>query len=126
MKGLVQGGHDMANSPTWERDAATITSPWRMGMWFLILNSLIVIGLVSVYGIVSSTHNPSSAVLANMGMGRLFSGAIFLALTFFFSVFVPIRVFGVFVGPRTGRYFDQIVLSGITLWRFLAGKIRGV
>jgi hypothetical protein len=41
------------------------------------------------------------------------------------TVFVPLRTAGVFIGPRVGRYFDQIVISGITPWRFLMGKVLG-
>ncbi len=61
-------------------------------------------------------------ILAAKGLGHLLSGTLFLALTLFLTVFVPARVFGIFLGPRTGRYFDQIVITGIKPWRFFAGK----
>ena len=118
----------LINSPTWLRDATTVTSPWRLGFWFLILNTLIIVSLIFTYAKVTtdlSRYRYDLAVVAEMGLGRLFSGTIFLALTFFLTIFVPLRVAGVFLGPRVGRYFDQIVLSGITPWRFLIGKVIG-
>ncbi len=124
---LVGNWRDMRLSPSWERDAATITSPWRLGTWFLILNALILGSLVLVYQLVTNLppRHEVSQIVASMGMGRLFCGGIFLALTFFLTVFIPIRIFGIFVGPRMGRYFDQLVLSGITPWRLVAGKVVG-
>ena len=114
----------LVNSPTWLRDATTVTSPWRLGFWFLILNALIIGSLVYVETeIIRELHN--QAVIAELGLGRLFAGTIFLALTLFMTVFVPLRTAGIFLGPRIGRYFDQIVLSGITPWRFLMGKVLG-
>ena len=67
----------------------------------------------------------NQTVIAELGLGRLLAGSIFLALTTFVTVFVPVRTAGVFYGPRLGRYFDQIILSGITPWRFLMGKVLG-
>ncbi len=118
---------EATSSPSWERDAAAITSPWRMGLWFLVLNGLIVFGLIMVHAMFSdlSIYDELTPVIARMGLGRLFCGALFLSLSFFLSIFVPIRVFGVIFSPRLGRYFDQIVLSGITPWRFIGGKIVG-
>ncbi|MEZ5330164.1 MAG: hypothetical protein R3F19_34390 [Verrucomicrobiales bacterium] len=45
-----------------------------------------------------------------------------LSLSAFITIFVPIRV-GPIMGPRVGRYFDQIVLSGISPLRYFSGKV---
>ncbi len=117
----------LANSPTWQRDASAITSPLRMGGWFLLLNLLIIAGMVGVYGACTAgaynVGNPSARAFADLGLGKMLAMAIFLALTAFLTFFVPIRVFGTFLGPRVGRYFDQIVLSGVSPWRYLIGKL---
>ena len=116
----------LANSPTWQRDASAITSPLRLGGWFLMLNALIVVGLVTVYFLTTrGAYGTPSADLANatLGLGKMCAVAIFLALTAFLTFFVPLRVFGTFLGPRMGRYFDQIVLSGVSPWRYLIGKL---
>jgi len=114
----------LLNSPTWLRDATTVTSPWRLGFWFMVLNALIIGSLIYVdTEIIRELDNQT--VIAELGLGRLLAGSIFLALTTFVTVFVPVRTAGVFYGPRLGRYFDQIILSGITPWRFLMGKVLG-
>ena len=108
----------------WLRDATTVTSPWRLGFWFMVLNALIIGSLIYVdTEIIRELDNQT--VIAELGLGRLLAGSIFLALTTFVTVFVPVRTAGVFYGPRLGRYFDQIILSGITPWRFLMGKVLG-
>ena len=84
----------------------------------MVLNALIIGNLIYVdTEIIRELDNQT--VIAELGLGRLLAGSIFLALTTFVTAFVPVRTAGVFYGPRLGRYFDQIILSGIKPWRFL-------
>ncbi len=116
---------ELGNSPTWERDASAITSPLRMGSWFLILNLLIIGAMAGLYKVFASVPPGAlaSQALADLGLGWLFACAIFLALTLFLTFFIPIRVVGAFFTPRLGRYFDQIVISGVSPARYVAGKV---
>lgn len=65
----------LTNSPTWERDAATLTSPLRIGGWFLVLNLLIVTGMVLAFAFLALSQLPiSHSSGSRPGTFRFFAG----------------------------------------------------
>lgn len=59
----------------------------------------------------------------SLGFGGLFSLILLGATLVIATVMIPFRLATVFLGPRIGRYFDQIVLSGISPFRLLIGNV---
>ena len=117
----------LGNSPTRERDLANIFSPVRLGTWFLFLN-LSLLGSIGFTFYVLSRESAEgfsepNNVFHNVGLSEILTSVIFLSISAFLTVFVPIRAVGFIFGPRVGRYFDQIVLSGISPLRYVAGKV---
>ncbi|MDA0810782.1 MAG: hypothetical protein O3C21_00095 [Verrucomicrobia bacterium] len=123
----------LGNSPTHERDLATMFTPIRLGVWFLFLNATLIFAIGSVFfalseysasqwqdGMIGMTDENS---LQAVGLSDILTSVIFLSLSAFVTIFVPIRVVGPIMGPRMGRYFDQIVLSGISPVRYFVGKV---
>ena len=116
----------LGNSPTHERDVATMFTAPRLGVWFFFLNAVLMLAVGGVFMLLSEESRYSSFegdVFEEVGLGEGLTSVIFLSLTVFLTIFVPIRVVGPIMGPRMGRYFDQIVLSGISPSRYFAGKI---
>lgn len=63
------------------------------------------------------------AMTESLGFGGLFSLILLGATLVIATVMIPFRLASVFLGPRIGRYFDQIVLSGISPFRLLIGNV---
>lgn len=59
----------------------------------------------------------------SLGFGGLFSLILLGGTLVIATVMIPFRLATVFLGPRIGRYFDQIVLSGISPFRLLIGNV---
>ena len=123
---FVQSLRALANSPTQERDLATMFSVFRLSVWFLFLNGFLIGAIAGVFWILSELSEEAgglNAFFENFGFSEILTQTIFISMSAFLTIFVPIRVAGPIMGPRIGRYFDQIVLSGISPARYLAGKI---
>ena len=123
MNAWRQSARELADSPNLGRDLATLLSSWRLAVWYSALMFLILATLgISLLVL----HNSGSGEMtARLGLGQYVAVLQFLAVTAFLTAFVPLRCSGVFEGPRWQRYFDQIVLSGISPTRYLAGKVVG-
>ncbi|MCB1095935.1 MAG: hypothetical protein KDN22_10205 [Verrucomicrobiae bacterium] len=120
----------LGNSPTHERDLATMFTPIRLGVWFLFLNATLLIAIGGVFWVMSESTASQwrggmsgSDSFQSVGLSDVLTSIIFLSLSAFITIFVPIRVVGPIMGPRVGRYFDQIVLSGISPLRYFSGKV---
>lgn len=61
-------------------------------------------------------------ITENVEFGQLLALILLGGAAAFATFLIPLRLATVFMGPRTGGYFDQIVLSGISPLRFLIGK----
>ncbi|MGK0190397.1 MAG: hypothetical protein ACI9R3_006223 [Verrucomicrobiales bacterium] len=126
---IIERIRSLGNSPTHERDVATMFNPLRLSVWLLFLNATLMVAIGGGFYILSQTSRAPYegrsliGVLQVMGFSEILTSVIFLSLSAFITIFVPIRVVGPIMGPRVGRYFDQIVLSGISPVRYFAGKV---
>ena len=126
MKSIPQRITDMADSPTFLRDRATLLGPFRLGTWFLVINAtLLGLGSLSifVFAAVLAGDRGASVTIDRLGFGQYVACMLMLGLGAICTLLVPLRAAGILTGPRFGKYFDQIVLSGISPVRFLSGKI---
>jgi hypothetical protein len=117
---------NLGNSPTHERDLTTMFSVFRLATWFFFLNGFLISAIGGVFWMLSETSYSERGVsgfFQVLGFSEILTLVIFLSMSAFLTIFVPIRVVGPIMGPRVGRYFDQIVLSGISPPRYFAGKI---
>ncbi len=113
-----------ADSPTLLRDLSSLVSPWRVGAWFTVLNAALgtlLGGAVFLWAV--EGDRTLTQLSAALGLGQSLACLLLLGLGAICTVLVPIRAAGLFEGPRWGRYFDQVVLSGISPLRYFAGKV---
>ncbi len=109
------------NSPTFGRDRANLISGFTVGTTALVLNTAI---LIMVLPLMMYPNDRDFRMLTqNIEFGQLLGLILMGGATVFATMLIPMRLGTVFMGPRIGRYFDQIVLSGITPLRFLIGKV---
>ena len=115
---------DLFDSPALPRDLASLLSSWRVGTWFCVLNLFLgpLLGLM-VYLSAFEGEAEFVEISQNLGLGQYLACMLFLGLGGVCTILIPLRASGTFDGPRWGRYFDQIVLSGISPARYFAGKI---
>ena len=109
------------NSPTFGRDRANLISSFTIGTTAIALNAAI---LIMVLPLMLDPNDPDFRVLTqNIEFGQLLGLILMGGAAAFATLLIPMRIGTVFMGPRIGRYFDQIVLSGISPLRFLIGKV---
>lgn len=108
------------DSPTYGRDRATLISGFSIGTAGLLLNGAV---LMLVLPLMLDPDDRDFRVLTeNLEFGQLLALILLGGATLFATLLIPLRLLTVFWGPRVGRYFDQIVLSGISPLRFVIGK----
>ena len=107
------------SSPTWIRDRSGLLSGQMIGFTALILNA----GMLALIAVLFDSPTSFRRLLQTLDFGSLLGlllcGGAMAAVT----LLVPLRQTGLFLAPRIGRYFDQIVLSGISPLRYMAGTI---
>ena len=109
------------NSPTYGRDQASLISGWNIGLAGLVLNGTI---LMTLLPLMLDPNDPDwQMITESMEFGQILGLILLGGATAFATLLIPMRLTSVFMGPRIGRYFDQIVMSGITPLRFLIGKV---
>ena len=108
------------NSPTFGRDRANLISGVTIGTTALVLNGAILMFVLPL--MLSPNDSGFRALTENIEFGQLLGLILLGGATAFATCLIPMRLISVFMAPRIGRYFDQIVLSGITPLRFLIGK----
>jgi len=109
------------NSPTFGRDRANLISGFTVGTTALVLNTAILIMVLPL--MMYPNDRDFRTLTQNIEFGQLLGLILMGGATVFATMLIPMRLGTVFMGPRIGRYFDQIVLSGITPLRFLIGKV---
>lgn len=118
LRGLIGLFQD---SPTYGRDKANLLSGFTIGTAALLLNIAV---LIMVGPLMIDPDDPDFRVITqNVEFGQLLSLILLGGATALATLVIPFRLITVFWGPRIGRYFDQIVLSGITPLRFVIGKV---
>lgn len=124
MKVLARKLEVFWDSPNLVRDIGSLLSAWRIGMWFCLLN--MVLGpLMAIMIYMGSIENeePFVQISQQLGLGQYLAVTLMLGLCGVLTVLIPLRASGLFEGPRWAKFFDQIVLSGISPERYLAGRI---
>lgn len=119
MNKLMVLWHSVFSSPTWLRDRATLFSGGMVGLTALILNAVLLLGLVLL------TQVPESfePLLQQFSFGELMGPMLLTGVVSVLTLIVPLRLTGLLMGPRLFRYFDQIVLSGISPLQFIIGRV---
>src|ERR1700744_151942 len=107
------------DSPTYGRDRANLISGFSIGVAGLLLNGAV---LLLVVPLLFAPEGGFRNVTDNMEFGQLLAMILLGGATAFATLLIPLRLVTVFWEPRAGRYFDQIVLSGISPLRFVIGK----
>ena len=108
------------DSPTYGRDRANLISGFSIGTAGLLLNGAVMMLVLPL--MLDPDDRSFRELTENVEMGQLLALILLGGATVFATVLIPLRLVSVFWGPRTGRYFDQIVLSGISPLRYVIGK----
>lgn len=108
------------DSPTYGRDRANLISGFSIGTAGLLLNGAVLILVLPL--MLDPDDRDFRVITENVEFGQLLALILLGGATAFATYLIPLRLVTVFWGPRGGRYFDQIVLSGITPMRFVIGK----
>lgn len=108
------------DSPTYGRDRATLISGFTIGTTALLLNGAVLILVLPL--MLDPDDGDFRSLTENLEFGQLLALILLGGATAFATFLIPLRLLTVFWGPRTGRFFDQIVLSGISPFRFVIGK----
>ncbi|OVE82426.1 hypothetical protein BVY04_00965 [bacterium M21] len=125
IKNLWNRLKDVSDSPNLMQDVLTLLSAPRLLVWFLVFNGVTCLALGIGLGVAADSHEVSQLV-GQLGFGQFVATLLLCCLGGMFTIFVPLRVSGLFWGPRLGRYLDQIVLSGITPVRYFFGKMVSI
>ncbi|APZ92493.1 hypothetical protein [Fuerstiella marisgermanici] len=108
------------DSPTYGRDRANLVSAFTIGVTALLLNGAVLFLVLPL--MLDPDDRDFRMLTENVEFGQLLALALLGGAAAFATFLIPLRLMGVFLGPRVGRYFDQIVLSGISPLRFVIGK----
>lgn len=108
------------DSPTYGRDRANLVSGLTIGATALLLNAAVMMLVLPL--MLDPDDRDFREITENVEFGQLLAMTLLGGATAFATVLIPLRLVTVFWGPRIGRYFDQIVLSGISPLRFVIGK----
>ena len=112
------------DSPTLLRDVTSLLSPWRAGFWLTVLNLVLGCLLGSMVVAAALVRDRTISMMSSeLGLGQYLASMLLLGLGGICTLLVPIRAAGLFDGPRLGRYFDQLVLTGVSPIRYFAGKV---
>ena len=109
------------DSPTYGRDRATLISGASIGVASLLLNGAVLLLVVPL--LLASADGGFRHITDDLEFGQLLAMILLAGATAFATLLIPLRLATVFWEPRTGKYFDQIVLSGISPLRFVFGKV---
>ena len=108
------------DSPSYGQDRANLISGFTIGVTGLLLNGAVLMLLLPL--MIDPNDSDFRELTGNIEFGQLLAIMLLGGATAFATLLSPLRLVSVFWGPRTGRYFDQIVLTGITPFRFVIGK----
>lgn len=108
------------DSPTYGRDRASLISGFTIGTAGLLLNGAVL--MLALPLMLDPDDRDFRMLTENLEFGQLLALILLGGATAFATLIIPLRLLTVFWGPRVGRYFDQVVLSGISPLRFVIGK----
>ncbi len=117
----------MSDSPSLTRDLFSLLSAWRVGFWFLVMNvSIMLVASSTIYAAAMGNDGILQGVAQVLGLGQYASCMLLVTLGGILTLLVPLRTSGIFEGVRWARYFDQVVISGISPERYFAGKVASI
>ncbi len=108
------------DSPTSGLDRVKLISGFTIGTTGLLLNAAVFLFVLPL--MVDPDDYSFRQLTENLEFGQLLALILLGGATIMATLVIPFRLLTVFWGPRTGNYFDQIVLSGITPLRYVIGK----
>lgn len=108
------------DSPTSGLDRVKLISGFTIGTTGLLLNAAVFIFVLPL--MMDPDDYMFRQLTENLEFGQLLALILLGGATIMATLVIPLRMLTVFWGPRTGNYFDQIVLSGITPLRYMIGK----
>lgn len=108
------------DSPTYGRDRANLISGFTIGTTALMLNAAVLFLVLPL--MLAPDDRDFRDITENVEFGQILGLILLGGATVLATALIPLRLVTVFWGPRIGRYFDQIVLSGISPLRFVIGK----
>lgn len=109
------------DSPTYGRDQASLLSGFTVGSIALLLNAAVLMAVLPL--MLDPNDRDFRQLTQHLEFGQLLTLILLGGAAASATLIVPLRLCTVFWGPRMGRYFDQIVLSGISPMRFMIGKV---
>lgn len=119
MNAIRQFASVFRNSPTFARDRVNLISSFTIGFAGLVLNGSVLLTVL----VLLFDPREFSGLAERIEFGQLLGIVLLSGATIFATLLIPLRLSGVFMGPRIGRYFDQVVLTGISPVRFFMGKV---
>ncbi|MFK7820338.1 MAG: hypothetical protein AB8G99_16575 [Planctomycetaceae bacterium] len=108
------------DSPTFGRDRTNLFTSFTIGSAGLLLNGAIMMFVMPL--LLDPDDRTFRQITEGIGFGQTLSLILLGGATILATFLIPLRLISVFWGPRMGRYFDQVVLSGISPIRFVIGK----
>ena len=110
------------DNPTAEHDERAILVGPKVGLWLGLLLLVVISGAAFAFLALPAAEPSLRAALAELGPGPYLIAATQASLALFLTMIVPLRAVGLLEGPRWRGYLDQLVTTGITPWRYYAGK----
>src|SRR5262249_53939783 len=108
------------DSATYGRDRATLISGFSIGTTGLRLHGAVLVLVMPL--MLGPDNRDFGGINENLEFGQLLALILLGGAAALATFLIPLRPATVFWGPRIGRYFDQVVLSGISPLRFVIGK----
>ncbi len=122
MKRLAQA----FDGPTRARDLAAMFAPGMLALWMCFLHATIGGALGGMLFYSASEHDAVARASSILGLGQYLAVTLLLAFGVLFTLVIPMRAAGTIEMPRLGRYFDQLVLSGVAPARLFGGRLVAV
>lgn len=122
-RALLGAARDYAwDNPTAEHDERSILVGPKVGLWLALLLLMVLAGAAFAFLALPAAVPALRTALAELGPGPYLISATQASLALFLTLIMPLRSVGLLEGPRWRGYLDQLVTTGITPWRYFAGK----
>lgn len=116
---LLQEVRSLRSTPGYLRDRGFLLSSTPIGITGILLNAAL-LGLLMA--LLSMPEELDYFFGKTKQLGEMLGLQLLIGVSGLISILTPLRLTDVFLGPRLAGYFDQVVLSGITPMRFVAGR----
>lgn len=117
---LLQNVRALRETPGYLRDRGFLLSSTPIGITGILLNAAL-LGLLMA--LLSMPEELEYFFGKTKQLGEMLGLQLLVGVFGLVSILTPLRLTDVFLGPRLAGYFDQVVLSGITPLRFVAGRL---